>query len=145
MRGRCQLLCQVGRHAAGNLSPWQGEIPLDRRQLSPQGHGVGSSPATCRQPSASSPDSHETPCPGGWEGQGERCLGPPGGRGHSEGSDQGQAKGVTDLHWTQGTDAPPHAEPPNPGSFSGFVLPPCLSAPQCLQCSEHIYPVHLPH
>lgn len=52
-------------------------------------------------PSTGSPDSHETQCPGGWEGQGERFLGPPRGRGHSEGSDQGQAKGVTDLYWTQ--------------------------------------------
>lgn len=96
-----------GKACSRESQPLAGrEMLLDRCQLSPQGHGVGSSPATCQQPSTSSSDSHETQYPGGGEGQGEKCLSPPRGRGHSEGNDQGQAKGVTDLYRTRGMPFP---------------------------------------
>jgi hypothetical protein len=95
-------------------------------------------------PSTGSSDSHETRCPGGWEGQGERCLGPPRGRGHSEGSDQGQAKGVTDQYWTQGMSLPLPLPPLSLPTLAASQDWCCHSASlPCLQCSEHIYPVHL--
>lgn len=66
MRGRCQLLCQVGRHAAGTLSPWQGE----RYSWTDVSSHPGATALAAALPHAgSSPDSHETQCPGGWEGQ----------------------------------------------------------------------------
>lgn len=58
-----RLLCQREGMRPGELSPWQGEMPLDRRQLSPWGRSPGSSLAPCQQ--LLRPDSHETRRPGG--------------------------------------------------------------------------------
>lgn len=41
---RCRLPRQREGMQLEDFSPWQGEMLLDRRQLSPRGHGVGSSP-----------------------------------------------------------------------------------------------------
>lgn len=106
-----------GKACSRESQPLAGrEMLLDGRQLSPRGHSVGSYPGPCHQPSTISPDSHETRCPGGREGQGEICLGPPRGRGRNEGGDEGQGMGVTETFNGLGSLPP---VPPNPGCFSG--------------------------
>lgn len=91
--GRMPLLCHREGMRSG-ISALGREMLLDRRQLSPRGHGPGKLPAPCQPLFRLSSDDHETQCPEAGRGRETvQALTPAGGDRAGSSRELGDAKG----------------------------------------------------